>query len=464
MLKKLLSPKNLNPAFSKFEIKSLKFKQGKKMSNIGVVVLAAGLGTRMKSTKPKVLFELCGEPMIIHILRKAYEISSDVSVVLSYQKELVEAKIKEIFPQTKIYEQNLKEFPGTAGALKNIPLNSEKTLILCGDMPLIKINDLIRLSAGNSDIALSVFEAADPYGYGRVIVNNGKVEAIVEQKDATETQKMIKSANAGCYCFKSEVLREILPLIGNENSQKEFYLTDAIKIANERGLKCWAISVEEQNFMGINDKFQLSIAQNLMQDEIKKNLMKSGVLMRLPNSIYIDARAKFEGECVIEENVSVIGECLIKNSVIKSGSVVENSVIEDSDVGPLAHIRTKCEIKNTHIGNFVELKAARLNGVKAGHLSYLGDCEIGPGSNVGCGTITCNYDGKAKHKTIIGKNVFIGSDTQLIAPVKVGDDVLIAAGSTVTSDVPSGALAISRTKQVNKEGFFYKFFNDTKSD
>ena len=464
MLKKLLSPKSINRAFSKFEIKSLKFKQGKKMSDIGVVVLAAGLGTRMKSTKPKVLFELCGEPMIIHILRKAYEISSDVSVVLSYQKELVEAKIKEIFPQTKIYEQNLKDFPGTAGALKNIPLNSEKTLILCGDMPLIKTNDLIRLSAGNADIALSVFEAADPYGYGRVIINNGKVEAIVEQKDATETQKMIKNANAGCYCFKSEVLREILPLIGNENSQKEFYLTDAIKIANERGLKCWAISVEEQNFMGINDKFQLSIAQNLMQDEIKKNLMKSGVLMRLPNSVYIDSRAKFEGECVIEENVSVIGECVIKNSVIKSGSVVENSVIEDSGVGPLAHIRPKCEIKNTHIGNFVELKAAKLNGVKAGHLSYLGDCEIGSGTNVGCGTITCNYDGKAKHKTIIGKNVFIGSDTQLVAPVKVGDDVLIAAGSTVTSDVPSGALAISRTKQVNKEGFFYKFFNDAKSD
>ena len=194
MLKKLLSPKSINRAFSKFEIKSLKFKQGKKMSDIGVVVLAAGLGTRMKSSRPKVLFELCGEPMIIHILRKAYEISSDVSVVLSYQKELVGAKIKEIFPQTKIYEQNLKDFPGTAGALKNIPLNSEKTLILCGDMPIIKTNDLIRLSAGNSDVALSVFEAADPYGYGRVIINNGKVEAIVEQKDATETQKMIKSA------------------------------------------------------------------------------------------------------------------------------------------------------------------------------------------------------------------------------------------------------------------------------
>ena len=434
------------------------------MNDTSVIILAAGLGTRMKSARPKVLFELCGEPMIIHVLKQAYSVSNDVSVVLYYEKEKIESVIKNIFPQTKIYAQDLANFPGTAGALKNVELSGKKIIVTCGDMPLVKATDLMRLAANDADIALSVFEAADPYGYGRVIINNGKVEAIVEQKDATETQKMIKSANAGCYCFKSEVLREILPLIGNENSQKEFYLTDAIKIANERGLKCWAISVEEQNFMGINDKFQLSIAENLMQYEIKKNLMKSGVLMRLPNSVYIDSRAKFEGECVIEENVSVIGECVIKNSVIKSGSVVENSVIEDSDVGPLAHIRPKCEIKNTHIGNFVELKAARLDGVKAGHLSYLGDCEIGSGTNVGCGTITCNYDGKAKHKTIIGKNVFIGSDTQLVAPVKVGDDVLIAAGSTVTSDVPSGALAISRTKQVNKEGFFYKFFNDTKSD
>ena len=434
------------------------------MNDTSVIILAAGLGTRMKSARPKVLFELCGEPMIIHVLKQAYSVSNDVSVVLYYEKEKIESVIKNIFPQTKIYAQDLANFPGTAGALKNVELSGKKIIVTCGDMPLVKATDLMRLAANDADIALSVFEAADPYGYGRVIINNGKVEAIVEQKDATETQKMIKSANAGCYCFKSEVLREILPLIGNENSQKEFYLTDAIKIANERGLKCWAISVEEQNFMGINDKFQLSIAENLMQYEIKKNLMKSGVLMRLPNSVYIDSRAKFEGECVIEENVSVIGECVIKNSVIKSGSVVENSVIEDSDVGPLAHIRPKCEIKNTHIGNFVELKAARLDGVKAGHLSYLGDCEIGSGTNVGCGTITCNYDGKAKHKTIIGKNVFIGSDTQLVAPVKVGDDVLIAAGSTVTSDVPSGALAISRTKQVNKEGFFYKFFNDAKSD
>ena len=160
----------------------------------------------------------------------------------------------------------------------------------------------------------------------------------------------------------------------------------------------------------------------------------------------------------------IAGPCVIESSLIKSGCVIEDSVVKNSDIGPMAHLRPKCEVIGTHIGNFVELKNAKVNKIKAGHLSYLGDCEIDEGSNIGCGTITCNYDGKKKYKTIIGKNVFIGSDTQLVAPVKVGDDVIIAAGSTVTSDVPSGALAISRTKQVNKEGFFYKFFNDAKSD
>ncbi|WP_170000762.1 bifunctional UDP-N-acetylglucosamine diphosphorylase/glucosamine-1-phosphate N-acetyltransferase GlmU [Campylobacter sp. RM16189] len=428
------------------------------MSNIGVVVLAAGLGTRMKSTKPKVLFELCGEAMIVHILRKAYEISDDVSVVLSYQKEIVEAKIKEFFPKTKIYEQNLKEFPGTAGALKDICLTSEKIIIMCGDMPLVKTNDLIRLSSANADISVSIFESANPQGYGRVIMNGSTIEDIVEQKDASETQRLIKSVNAGCYCFKSEALKKILPLIQNQNAQNEYYLTDAIKIANKLNLKCSAVLVDEQNFMGINDKFQLDIAQNLMQKEIRKKWMQAGVLMRLSDTVYIDSRAKFEDECEIEENVSIIGECVIKNSKIKSSSVIENSVIENSDIGPLAHIRPNSHIKNTHIGNFVEVKAGKLNGVKAGHLSYLGDCEIEEGTNVGCGTITCNYDGKAKHKTKIGKNVFIGSDTQLIAPVTVEDNVLIAAGSTIASNIPSGALAISRTKQINKSGFFYKFF------
>ena len=428
------------------------------MNDVSVIVLAAGLGTRMKSQKAKVLFELCGEPMIIHILKKAYEISNDVSVILHYQFDEVKSAVLAHFPNAKIYKQDHEHFPGTAGGLKEVEIRGAKTLIICGDMPLVKSAELRKLCEGDAEVNLSVFSARDPFGYGRVITKGGEILKIVEQKDASEEEKAVKDANAGCYCFKSEALRQILPQIKPDNAQKEYYLTDAIKIAKDMGLKCAAVWVDEQNFMGINDKLALSIAENLMQNEIKENLMKQGVLMRLPQSIYIDSRAKFIGECELQENVSIIGPCVIESSLIKSGCVIEDSVVKNSDIGPMAHLRPKCEVVGTHIGNFVELKNAKVNKIKAGHLSYLGDCEIDEGSNIGCGTITCNYDGKKKYKTIIGKNVFIGSDTQLVAPVRVADDVIIAAGTTVTSDVPSGALAISRSKQINKDGFFHKFF------
>ena len=428
------------------------------MNDVSVIVLAAGLGTRMKSQKAKVLFELCGEPMIIHILKKAYEISNDVSVILHYQFDEVKSAVLAQFPNAKIYKQDHEHFPGTAGGLKEVEIRGAKTLIICGDMPLVKSAELRKLCDGDAEVNLSVFSARDPFGYGRVITRGGEILKIVEQKDASEEEKAVKDANAGCYCFKSEALKQILPQIKPDNAQKEYYLTDAIKIAKDMGLKCAAVWVDEQNFMGINDKFALSIAENLMQNEIKENLMKQGVLMRLPQSIYIDSRAKFIGECELQENVSIIGPCVIESSLIKSGCVIEDSVVKNSDIGPMAHLRPKCEVADTHIGNFVELKNAKVNKIKAGHLSYLGDCEIDEGSNIGCGTITCNYDGKKKYKTIIGKNVFIGSDTQLVAPVRIADDVIIAAGTTVTSDVPSGALAISRSKQINKDGFFHKFF------
>ena len=428
------------------------------MNDVSVIVLAAGLGTRMKSQKAKVLFELCGEPMIIHILKKAYEISNDVSVILHYQFDEVKNAVLAHFPNAKIYKQDHEHFPGTAGGLKEVEIRGAKTLIICGDMPLVKSAELRKLCEGDAEVNLSVFSARDPFGYGRVITRGGEILKIVEQKDASEEEKAVKDANAGCYCFKSDALKQILPQIKPDNAQKEYYLTDAIKIAKDMGLKCAAVWVDEQSFMGINDKFALSIAENLMQNEIKENLMKQGVLMRLPQSIYIDSRAKFIGECELQENVSIIGPCVIESSLIKSGCVIEDSVVKNSDIGPMAHLRPKCEVVGTHIGNFVELKNAKVNKIKAGHLSYLGDCEIDEGSNIGCGTITCNYDGKKKYKTIIGKNVFIGSDTQLVAPVRIADDVIIAAGTTVTSDVPSGALAISRSKQINKDGFFHKFF------
>ncbi|EAL0080342.1 bifunctional UDP-N-acetylglucosamine diphosphorylase/glucosamine-1-phosphate N-acetyltransferase GlmU [Campylobacter lari] len=423
-----------------------------------ILILAAGLGTRMKSEKPKVLQELCQKSMILHILEKAFAISEDVSVVLSHQKERVEKEILEHFPKTQILEQDLINFPGTAGALKDFTPKNEKVLILCGDMPLVEKTSLEALLQSEGELSLAVFNARDAKSYGRVIIKDDQVEKIVEFKDANEEERKVSVCNAGVYVIESKLLAQILPLIDNHNAAKEYYLTDSISLAKKQGASIKAVFVDEDEFMGINDKFELNIAQNLMQEKIKKHWMKQGVIFHLPQSTYIGMDVEFVGECEVYENVRIEGKSKIVNSIIKSSSVIENSIVENSDVGPLAHLRPKCELKDTHIGNFVECKNAKLNGVKAGHLSYLGDCEIESGTNIGCGTITCNYDGVKKHKTIIGKNVFVGSDTQFIAPVKIEDDVIIAAGSSVDCNVESGVLFINRAEKKLIKDYFYKKF------
>lgn len=423
-----------------------------------ILILAAGLGTRMKSEKPKVLQELCQKSMILHILEKAFAISEDVSVVLSHQKERVEKEILEHFPKTQILEQDLINFPGTAGALKGFTPKNEKVLILCGDMPLVEKTSLEALLQSEGELSLAVFNARDAKSYGRVIIKDDQVEKIVEFKDANEEERKVSVCNAGVYVIESKLLAQILPLIDNHNAAKEYYLTDSIFLAKKQGASIKAVFVDEDEFMGINDKFELNIAQNLMQEKIKKHWMKQGVIFHLPQSTYIGMDVEFVGECEVYENVRIEGKSKIINSIIKSSSVIENSIVENSDVGPLAHLRPKCELKDTHIGNFVECKNAKLNGVKAGHLSYLGDCEIESGTNIGCGTITCNYDGVKKHKTIIGKNVFVGSDTQFIAPVKIEDDVIIAAGSSVDCNVESGVLFINRAEKKLIKDYFYKKF------
>ncbi|BEK37156.1 bifunctional UDP-N-acetylglucosamine diphosphorylase/glucosamine-1-phosphate N-acetyltransferase GlmU [Campylobacter coli] len=423
-----------------------------------ILILAAGLGTRMKSEKPKVLQELCQKSMILHILEKAFAISEDVSVVLSHQKERVEKEILEHFPKTQILEQDLINFPGTAGALKGFTPKNEKVLILCGDMPLVEKTSLEALLQSEGELSLAVFNARDAKSYGRVIIKDNQVEKIVEFKDANEEERKVSVCNAGVYVIESKLLAQILPLIDNHNAAKEYYLTDSIFLAKKQGASIKAVFVDEDEFMGINDKFELNIAQNLIQEKIKKHWMKQGVIFHLPQSTYIGMDVEFVGECEVYENVRIEGKSKIVNSIIKSSSVIENSIVENSDVGPLAHLRPKCELKDTHIGNFVECKNAKLNGVKAGHLSYLGDCEIESGTNIGCGTITCNYDGVKKHKTIIGKNVFVGSDTQFIAPVKIEDDVIIAAGSSVDCNVESGVLFINRAEKKLIKDYFYKKF------
>ncbi len=429
------------------------------MKNISVIILAAGFGTRMKSTTPKVLHNISGYPMIFHILDNAKKLSDDLHVVLYHEHELIQKTIQNEYENISFHIQDHENFPGTGGALMNIDFKHEKVLVLCGDMPLVLKEDLESFLSGDEDVIISVFKAQNPHGYGRVLMDeNLHVKKIVEEKDANEKEKQVDIVNAGVYSFNKDFLHVNLPLLDNNNSQKEYYLTDLISLANEKNKKVRAIFVKEENFMGVNSKLHLSIAEELMQKRIKENLMASGVIMRLPSTIYIDAKATFKGECILENGVSIEGKCEIENSHVKTNSVIEDSKITNSSIGPMARIRPKSIIQNTHIGNFVETKKAVLNRVKAGHLSYLGDCEIDEGTNVGCGTITCNYDGIHKHKTIIGKNVFIGSDTQFVAPVKVEDDVIIAAGTTVTKDLKSGTLAINRNPLKQIAGYYKKHF------
>jgi len=420
-----------------------------------IIILAAGKGTRMKSNTPKVLHTLCNKSMIHYIIDESKKITSSIDVILSHKFEEVK---KEIEPfNVRIHKQNLEKYPGTGGALKEIPFLEDKILILNGDMPLIREDELKKFFEIDADIVMSIMKLDNPDGYGRVVIENGNVKKIVEQKDATLEELKIPFVNAGVYMFKKEILEKYIPILDNNNAQKEYYLTDVIEMAVKDGKTVKAIEVNEEDFKGINSKKDLAEAERIMCNRIKDRWMKEGVIMRLPETIFIDAYSEFEGECEIESG-SVIKKSKITESKIKANSVIEEAVIKNSEIGPMARIRPKSEIIDSKIGNFVEVKASKLNDVKAGHLSYLGDSEIDSGTNIGAGTITCNYDGKAKYKTKIGKNVFVGSDTQLIAPVIIEDDVIIAAGSTVNKNVKKGSLAISRAPLKIVEGFYYKFF------
>ncbi|WP_345993919.1 bifunctional UDP-N-acetylglucosamine diphosphorylase/glucosamine-1-phosphate N-acetyltransferase GlmU [Sulfurimonas sp. HSL-1716] len=429
------------------------------MNNISIVILAAGKGSRMKSNKAKVLHNISGKPMLYHIVKESLKVSDDVSIVVAHQKDAVEQEIKKYFPDINFIEQDDVNFPGTGGAMRNITAKNSHVLVLNGDMPLITAESLQGFLDARADIVLSIFDLEDPSGYGRVKIENGEVSYIVEQKDANGYEIAITQVNAGIYSFKKEVLDTYIPRLENNNAQSEYYLTDIIKMAKEDGLVIKPLLVDEEHFKGVNSKLDLASAEIIMQERIKNKWMTEGVSMNLPHTIYIEEGVQFFGECLVENNCRITGESLIKNSIIKSSSVIEDSVVIDSDVGPLAHLRPASHIEGTHIGNFVEVKKSTLKGVKAGHLSYIGDSEVDEGTNIGAGVITCNYDGIKKHKTKIGKNVFVGSDSQLVAPVEIEDDVMIAAGTTVTSGkVPSGSLAISRTKIRFIEGFFQKFF------
>ncbi|WP_200762310.1 bifunctional UDP-N-acetylglucosamine diphosphorylase/glucosamine-1-phosphate N-acetyltransferase GlmU [Nitrosophilus alvini] len=430
--------------------------------NVSIAILAAGKGTRMKSPLPKVLHKISGKPMIYHIIKEAKKITDDITLILYHEAEKVRESIEKYFENINFVIQDLENYPGTGGALRDIEFRHNRILVLNGDMPLITKEEMEKFFETDADIVMSVIKLQNPSGYGRVVIRDGEVEKIVEEKDANKDTKRIKEVNAGVYLFKKDILKKFLPKISNDNAQKEYYLTDIISLAKDEGYSIKPLFVKEEDFKGVNSKADLSHAEEIMQERIKTRWMKEGVIMHLPKTIFIEEGVKFEGECEIESGVVIKGDTHICKSIVFANSVIEDSKIKYSTIGPMARIRPGSDIEDSHIGNFVEVKKSVLKGVKAGHLSYLGDSEIDEGSNIGAGTITCNYDGKAKYKTIIGKNVFVGSDTQLIAPVKIEDDVIIAAGSTVTKDVKKGSLAISRTPLKTVENFFYKFFGKGK--
>ena len=431
------------------------------MFNKSIIVLAAGAGTRMKSDTPKVLHKISGKPMLYYSIKEALKLSDDITVVLFHQAARVQAEMEKYFSNINFVIQDHANYPGTGGAVMGITPKYEEVLVLNGDMPLIQAEELKKFDL-DATIVMSVLELESADGYGRVIIENGNVKKIVEQKDASVEELAITTANAGIYQFETKFLLENLPKLNNNNAQKEYYITDLIEMAISQGKVLKPLVVNEENFKGVNSKVELADAEVIHQNRIKKEFLKAGVIMRLPDTIYIEEGVEIEGESIIENGVSLLGNSKIVNSHIKTNSVVEDSIVVDSDVGPMGRIRPGSELNKTHIGNFVETKKAILNGVKAGHLSYLGDCSIDEGTNIGCGTITCNYDGVNKHQTIIGKNVFVGSDTQFVAPVNIEDDVLIGAGSTVTGDVKKGELYLTRSKAKTIAGYFYRHFSSKK--
>ncbi len=416
------------------------------MEDIIAVVLAAGKGTRMKSNKSKLVHKIYGKELVRRVVETAQKASvHDVITVVGYLKEQVQSVLGESVKYA--YQE---EMLGTGHAVlqaeKYLKDKKGKVIILNGDVPILRpetLRNLIDKSIKNKEYATLLTALYDnPKGYGRIIRDEGgNIKKIVEEKDATEDQSKIKEINAGIYCFDIQELLLALKEIKPNNSQGEYYLTDVINIMNEKGLKTGAVIVEDNTeILGVNDRQQLEMLTRFLRMRINEYHMKNGVTIEDMNNTYIYDDVEIGVDTVIHPNTTI--KCDVK-------------IGEDCELGPNAYIREGCRLENkVKIGSFVEVKKAIIKeGTKIPHLSYMGDCEIGNKVNIGCGTITCNYDGFNKSKTIIGDNSFIGSNTNLVAPVKLGNNTFVAAGSTITDNVPDDSLAIARQRQINKEGW-----------
>ncbi|RWR32691.1 bifunctional UDP-N-acetylglucosamine diphosphorylase/glucosamine-1-phosphate N-acetyltransferase GlmU [Sinirhodobacter populi] len=432
---------------------------------IALIVLAAGQGTRMNSDLPKVLHRIGAAPLIAHALAAGRALDPErVIVVAGHGADRVTAAVAKIDPEAEVVLQTEQLGTGhaVAQALPALAGFEGRVIVLYGDTPFIRPETLERLAEAPADVTVLGFEAADPGRYGRLIAQGTALERIVEYKDATDEEQAVTLCNSGVIACDAEILAELVSELGNDNAAGEYYLTDIIAAARARGLTAEVVTCPEEETLGINTRAELARAEALFQRRSRAEAQENGVTMVDPDTVYfaldtylgrdvtVGPHVVFGPEVTVESGAAIEAFCHLEGCHISRGATI----------GPFARLRPGAELaEDVHVGNFVEVKNSILGeGVKVGHLTYLGDADVGEGTNIGAGTVTCNYDGVFKHRTTIGAHAFIGSDTMLVAPVTVGDGALTGSGSTITQDVPPGALALGRARQVVKPGLATKLF------
>jgi bifunctional UDP-N-acetylglucosamine pyrophosphorylase / glucosamine-1-phosphate N-acetyltransferase len=426
------------------------------------VVLAAGEGTRMRSSLPKVLHPVAGQPLVAHVLDAApHGAGAALAVVVGPDHKAVADEVKRVRPDAATFVQT--ERLGTAHAVLAargaIARGADDLLVAFGDTPLISAETFARMRAPlakGAAVTVLGFQAADPTGYGRLLLEGGRLVAIREHADATPEERKVTLCNAGVMAFDGRRALEILDRIGNANSKGEYYLVDAVIIASDMGLEAVVIETSEDEVRGINTKAQLAEAEAVMQARLRKAALDAGVTLIAPETVHLAADTTFGNDVTIEPYVVIgPGVTIADGAVIHSFShIVQTTIGRKASIGPYARLRPGTALgEGVRIGNFVETKAATIEaGAKVNHLSYVGDAEVGANANLGAGTITCNYDGFFKHKTLIGEGAFVGTNSSLVAPVKIGKGAYVGSGSVITKDVPDDAMAVERSPQNNREG------------
>ncbi len=437
-----------------------------------LVILAAGKGTRMNSDIPKVLHPIAQAPMLVHAMRAGAVLSPERTVIVTGHGAEAVACVAEAEDENAsiaVQEEQLGTAHAVAQARAALEGFQGDVVVLYGDTPFLQPDTLQRMieARAKNDLVILGFEAADPARYGRLVMNGDALERIVEFKDATDEERTITFCNSGLLACDSETLFSLIDAVGNDNASGEYYLTDVVEIARSQGLSVTAVACDEAQTLGINSRTDLAAADAVFQVQARSALLDLGVTLMAPETVYLAADTVIGRDTVIEPNVVFgPGVTVESGATIRAFSHLEGChVSRGSVVGPYARLRPGTELaENAKIGNFVEIKNAEIaEGAKVNHLSYIGDASVGAATNIGAGTITCNYDGVMKHKTTIGENVFIGSNTMLVAPVTLGDGAMTATGTVVTKDIEPDALAVARSKQENKPGYARKLFEMLKA-